>query len=401
MVTRRNFLKSVGGAAALGGTYTLCPGLSFARARTNKRLVVVMLRGGMDGLAALVPYGDEDYAATRGELALNPDNLIKITPFFGLHPSLEPLAELYKAGEMIAFPASASPYRERSHFDGQNILEIGATKAYDLSGGWLNRAISHIDKHDDMIGLALGQGLPALMRGDNNVNSWAPSALPDISSNYMDLIQKIYLKDNSFSGNLNKALKVQEMGMDALSGNERNLTRRSRSQQAIVSMAQTAGKWLKKPDGPRIATLELGGWDTHIRQGVEGGSLANNFSLFARGITALKESLGKEWKNTTVLALTEFGRTAHPNGSAGTDHGTAGTTFLFGGNLNGGHVISHWPGLAEQKLYEGRDLMPTIDTRAICKAILNQHYGISYSALNNDVFPKSAGLDKISGIIKI
>lgn len=401
MVTRRDFLKTVSGGAALCTAYSVCPGLSFASARTNKRLVIVMLRGGMDGLSALVPYGDQNYQNLRGDIALNPDNLLKIDPFFGLHPSLKPLAELYDAGEMIAFHASASPYRERSHFDGQNIIELGSTKAYALNSGWLNRAIYNLAEGDDSIGLAFGQGLPALMRGKASVNSWAPSALPEISDSYMDIIQKIYMKDNLFSNNLNKALKVQEMGMDALEGNdEKALARKSRSPQAIVTMAETAGKWLKKPDGPRVATLELGGWDTHIRQGAEGGSLANNFALFARGIAALKKSLGSEWRNTSVVALTEFGRTAHPNGSMGTDHGTAGVSFLFGGNLIGGRIITKWPGLQDSNLYEGRDLMPTIDIRSICKAVLNQHFDMSYRTLNTEIFPNSQSLERIDGLIK-
>lgn len=399
MVTRRDFLRSMSQTALLSSACALYPGMSLAAAKTNKRLVVIMLRGGMDGLAALVPYGDKDYQSLRGELALNTDALLKIDPFFGLHPSLSPLATLYKQGEMIAFPASASPYRERSHFDGQNILELGSNTAYSLNAGWLNRSIQHIAPNAD-IGLAFGQGLPTVMRGAASVNSWAPSALPEMDANYMSLIDKIYSKDKGFSKNLNQALKVQEMGVDALDGRDKSLARKSRSPQAFVTMAETAGKWLKKPDGPRIATLELSGWDTHVRQGTEGGTLANNFSLFARGIEALKHELGSEWRNTTVLALTEFGRTAHPNGSSGTDHGTAGTTFLFGGNLSGGRIIGKWPDLSDKALYQSRDLRPTMDIRSISMAVLHQLYGIPYQALYNDIFPKSHGLEKIGKLVK-
>ena len=400
MVSRRDFMKGMCSTAALAMAGTLYPGMVFANAITDRRLVVVILRGGMDGMAALAPYGDKNYAALRGDLALDPSALLRVDPFFGLHPSLGPLTHLYKNGEMIAVPASASPYRERSHFDAQNILELGSTKPHGLDSGWLNRLVGAINATEDTA-LAFGQGLPAIMRGRESVNSWAPSALPDVGDDYLSLISKVYAHDPLFSKNFAKAINIQDMSMDVLDGNERSMTRQSRSPQAFVTMAKTAGQWMAKPDGPRIATLELGGWDTHVRQGAEGGRMANNLSLFARGIDELKTGLGSHWSKTVVLAVTEFGRTARPNGNLGTDHGTAGTLFLFGGALKGGRIIHKWPGLSDADLYEGRDLRPTIDIREVVNGVLHEHYGISQNTLINDIYPGSRGVGHIKGLIRV
>ena len=398
MVSRRDFMRGMCNTAVLAMASTLYPGMVFANAITDKRLVVVILRGGMDGMAALAPYGDKNYESLRGDLALNIDTLLRVDPFFGLHPSLEPLAKMYQAGEMIGIPATATPYRERSHFDAQNVLELGSTKPHGLQSGFLNRLVAEINASSD-VAMAFGQALPQILRGQKSVNSWAPSALPDVSNDYMSLIQKVYAHDKAFSNNLNKALDIQIQSMDALDSNEKQMTRKSRSPQAFVTMAGAAGKWLARPDGPRIATLELGGWDTHVQQGTEGGRMANNLSLFARGIEELKQGLGPAWNKTVVVAITEFGRTARPNGNRGTDHGTAGTTFLFGGALKGGRMVHKWPGLNDADLYQGRDLRPTIDIRSVMKGVLREHYGISKSSLDRMIYPDSATASPLYGLV--
>lgn len=389
MLSRRNFLSGMCSTAALAVASTLYPGLSFAAARTDRRLVMVILRGGMDGMAALIPYGDAHYRSLRGDLTIEDSALIKVDPFFALHPSLSPFADLYKANEMIAIPASATPYRARSHFDAQNVLELGSIKPHGLSDGWLNRLVGVIDAKDESLGLAVGQSVPQILRGDASVGSWAPSVLPDVGDDYISLIQKVYQHDKIFASSFEKALAVQDMTMDSMDGNEAKLTRKSRSPQAFLTMAQMAGKMLEQSSGPRIATLELGGWDTHANQGAEGGRMANNLSLFARGISAMKEEMKGSWNKTVVVAVSEFGRTARANGDRGTDHGTAGTMFLFGGGLKGGRVYHRWPGLASSELYENRDVRPTIDVRGVMKGVMMDHYGLSETILSSTIYPKS------------
>ncbi len=400
MLSRRDFITGMCSTAAFAMASTLYPGISFANARTDKRLVIVILRGGMDGLAALPPYADKRYDALRGSLALSDDAIIKVDPFFGLHPSLEPLAALYKDGDMIAVPATASSYRERSHFDAQNVLELGSIKPNGLNDGWINRLVGAIDENDGSLGMALGQGVPLMARGQNAVGSWAPSVLPDVGEDYMSLVRKVYNHDPIFANSFDKALNLQDMTMDAMTGNERKMARKSRSPQAFVTMSQMAGRMLVRPDGPRIATLELGGWDTHANQGTEGGRMANNLSLFARGIVALKKELGSEWNKTVVIGLTEFGRTARPNGDRGTDHGTAGVTFLFGGALNGGRIHHNWPGLSDADLYQNRDLRPTIDIRSITKGVIQEHYGLSEKMLKTHIYPSSGDARAIRHLVK-
>jgi len=292
MNSRRDFIKGLLGCSALALTSSLYPGLAFANARSDKRFVMVILRGGMDGLAALAPYGDPHYKTIRGDLSLAQDTLLKIDPFFGLHPNLEPFAKMYEEGDMITLPAIATPYRKRSHFDAQNMLELGSTRPYGLDSGWMNRLVGAIDAHDSDLGMALGQTLPAIIRGKYPVSSWAPSNIKEQSDDYLSLLQKVYEADPLFSQNLEKALELQIKSMDALDGIMKNAAHKSRSNKAFITMAQLAGKWLSDINGPRIATLDLGGWDTHVQQGTEGGRLANNFALFARGIATLKKELG-------------------------------------------------------------------------------------------------------------
>ena len=389
MISRRQFIAGMGSLAL---SSTLYPKLSFAMTDGDQRLVVVILRGAMDGMAALVPYADPDYQATRGDLAMKPDTLLKIDSFFGLHPNLQPFAKMYEDGDMIAIPASATSYRERSHFDGQNVLEQGAEKPNALESGWLNRTLSSLQSSDDTA-LAFGQGIPEVFRGENSVGSWAPSGLPAVSEDYLNLIQRIYAQDTEFLEHLTQALQLESMGMP---DNQQS----GSAYQQFISLAETAGNWLSQEQGPRIATLELGGWDTHAQQGTENGRLANNFTLFANGIQALKENLGNAWDKTAVIAISEFGRTARPNGNMGTDHGTGGTTFLFGGALQGGRIVHDWPGLQSEQLYEDRDLTPTIDVRAVVKGILHEHHGISEIELAEVIYPDSHDIAPLTGLIK-
>ena len=164
-------------------------------------------------------------------------------------------------------------------------------------------------------------------------------------------------------------------------------------------MAQMAGKMLEQPNGPRIATLELGGWDTHANQGTEGGNMANTLDIFARGIETMKKEMKHSWQKTIIVAISEFGRTARPNGNRGTDHGTAGTMFLFGGALKGGRIYHNWPGLASRDLYENRDIRPTIDVRGVTKGILMDHFGLSDTILRTSIYPDSANMKPVHGLI--
>lgn len=384
-LSRRLFLAGALGTAALT---TLMPGLALASAPTNKRLVVIIMRGGIDGLATVVPAKDPNYQMLRGNMAFDVDALLPLDKTFGLHPKLEVMHEMYRQEDLAILHAVASPYRKRSHFDAQNVLELGTDTPHSKDSGWLNRAVEAIAPENKKFALSVGFGVPAVLSGGHPVGAWAPSALPDVPHDFYSRMQKIYSKDPALLGALNEGLAFQNK-VDGLyhKGMDKKMARQSRSRKGFVNLAEITGKLLADPTGPRIATLEIGGWDTHVNQGVVGGALANNLSLFDEGIKALKENLGGAWKDTVVLALTEFGRTARPNGTRGTDHGTAGISFVMGGAVKGGRVISEWPGLRPQDLYQDRDLKPTIDTREIITDVLNGHYGLSKHNISHNVLP--------------
>jgi len=401
-LNRRDFIKS---SALIGSIPFLYPtfahGMMSSKAKTDQRLVVIILRGGMDSLSAVIPYGDREYYSKRGKLAIDADKVLRLDNYFGFHPSLEPFHKLYKNKELSVIHSTALPYRNRSHFDSQNVLELGSDRPNSTSDGWLNRLVGEIDNSSKNLGLSLGQIVPLIMRGDNKVSSWAPSALPKASGDLTSLVQNIYSNDPLFRDNFSEAIKIKNKASNMLSANrEKEMTARSRSPQSIVLMSRMAGKWLSEKDGPRIATLEMGGWDTHAAQGSVDGKISNNFKTLSRGITALKQSLGKAWENTTIVTMTEFGRTVAMNGTNGTDHGTASCMFVMGGAVNGGQILSDWSGLQDTRLYEGRDLMPTTDSRSVLKGIIRDVYGINIRTLDNFIFPNSYNAKPMIRLIK-
>lgn len=399
MVSRRDILK----AAGAGAIMTSLPDLSFATSNTDARFVLVILRGAADGLALAAPYGDGNYRKIRGELALpvpgRNDGLLKLDGMFGLHPSLPGVFEEYENGQALVVHAIASPYRERSHFDGQDVLENGASGVGSLRDGWLNRALSPIGGSlGNEAAIAMAQNTPLVLRGDNSVTSWAPSQLPDADDSTLQRLQTMYAEDEFFATRLTQALKSQQIadGQDGMG----QMQKRGNDVQQIRTMMQATARFLTADDGPRIAVLEAGGWDTHANQGASTGALANRLGGLDSGLMALRDELGKSWSKTVVAVVTEFGRTAAVNGTRGTDHGTASAAILLGGAVSGGRVVADWPGLRKSDLYQGRDLRPTADTRSLFKGVLADHLALSDSMLNNTVFPDSAVAMPMRDLIK-
>lgn len=385
--------------AALGaGLATLAfPSLAFG-AGTNKRLVIVILRGGMDGLAAVAPVGDPAYANARRDLALTRAQTLPLDATFGLHPRFTNLHALYAARELTIVHAVATPYRERSHFDAQNVLETGGVRPYARDSGWLNAALGALDANAKAgrreLGLAIAQQAPLVLRGETSVATWSPSPLPDANQDTIARLMDLYRRrDPALAGALDSAVAANAVAMDAASmgGNGRNGAR------AVAPLAKAAAGFLKAPDGPVAAVIEMSGWDTHANQGVDAGQLANSFTLLDAGLATLKTELGPTWRDTVVVVMTEFGRTVAPNGNRGSDHGSASALFLTGGAIAGGRVIADWPGLAPSQLHEGRDLRPTTDVRAVLKGVLADHLGISAAT----AFPDSAGVAPLRGLVRV
>ena len=398
MVSRRDILR----AAGVGTIATSLPHWAFANTGSDARFVLVILRGAADGLAIAAPYGDADYRSVRGELALpapgESDGLLKLDNLFGLHPSLAGIHTEFRKKQALIVHAVASPYRSRSHFDGQDVLENGAASVGSLRDGWLNRALAPLGGSlGNEIAIAMAQNTPLVLRGDNSVTSWAPSQLPDADDSTLYRLQDLYADDDFFATRLAQALKSQEIADgDSSMGKMRS---RGNDAQQLQTMMQATARFLTTEDGPRIAVLETSGWDTHANQGTTNGVLANRLGGLDAGLMTLRDELGNTWSKTVVAVVTEFGRTVAVNGTRGTDHGTASAALLLGGAVNGGRVIADWPGLGKSDLYQERDLMPTNDMRSLFKGVLSEHLSVDNSTLKA-VFPDSAAAPAMQNLIR-
>jgi uncharacterized protein (DUF1501 family) len=389
--------RSVLGALGLAGLSVAAPGLALAAAPTDRRLVIVFLRGGLDGLSALPPVGDPDYARQRGGLALSATGNGAVLPldgFFGLHPSLETLHGAWGAGELLPIHAIASPYRSRSHFDAQNVVETGDAVARRLKTGWLNRALTALGGPASGYAMAFSESMPLMLAGKAPAGSFAPAVLPQADDDFFLRVARLYEPDPFLSETLERALETRALAEDAMGGKGK------RGGNQFASLAGPAGRFLAQEDGARIAVLDPSGWDTHARQGAASGQLANKLRQLDKGLGALKKELGPAWSKTAVLVATEFGRTVAVNGTGGTDHGTGGAAFVLGGAVKGGRVLADWPGLSSGALHQGRDLRPTTDMRALFKAALVEHLDLPRAVVDTEIFPDSAGVRPIQDVFR-
>ena len=394
MVSRRDILRATG----VGLVACTIPGLALARANTDARFVLVILRGAADGLAIAPPYGDGHYARTRGELAFPAGEINKLDGLFGLHPALADIHDQYRQRQALVVHAVASPYRERSHFDGQDVLENGAAGVGLQRDGWLNRALAPLGGSlGNEAAIAMAQNTPLVLRGDNSVTSWVPSALPDAEDSTIERLRDLYAGDEFFATRLTQALDAQAIA-EADSGMGQMNSRGNEAQQ-LQTLASATARFLTAEAGPRIAVLEAGGWDTHANQGTATGALANRLKGLDEGLGTLRRELGDTWSKTVVAVVTEFGRTVAVNGTRGTDHGTASAAILVGGAVEGGRVLADWPGLRNSDLYQGRDLRPTTDLRSVFKGVLAEHLDMPDSWLETSVFPDSAAANPMRGLV--
>ena len=395
MTTRRSVLTT-------GATLTLLAPfarLAAAGRDADSRFVLVILRGGLDGLAAVPPYAEPAYAQLRGPIALgkpgSEGGVLDLDGTFGLHPALANLHAMYAAREALVLHAAATPYRDRSHFEAQNVLEAGSVEPSAAAGGWLNRTLAALANDGRGVGaVALADSVPLVLRGELAVTSWAPSRLPVPGDDTLLRVRALYeAADPALAQSLYDALEVR-----AIVGNQSAQRMDGRAGLAVAPLASAAARFLTSPEGPRIAVLDAGGWDTHQNQGAAQGPLAQRLRGLDTALQMLKTELGEQWRRTTVVVVTEFGRAAPANGTRGTDHGTAGCAFVAGGAVAGGRVLADWPGLAARDLYDGRDLRPTTDLRALFKAVLHERFGVGEAALARSVFPGSDAVAPLDGL---
>lgn len=378
MIDRRFFIA---GGAASAATLGFAPRLVFAKAATNKRFVFIIQRGAADGLGIVAPVGDPNFSAARGILAADFADVPKIDSMFAVHPNLKTIGALYAQKQGLFAHAIASPYRDRSHFDGQNVLETGAAGAYQVKDGWLNRLLGLLPA-EQAKAIAVSITVPMALRGARDVSSYAPSALPQASEDLLQRVAMLYDGDQQLHALWSDAMSTRALtsdmdasgGMNGGANNPRN----------AAATGALAAKLLVPSEGARIAMIETGGWDTHAQQR---GRLANQLTGLDAMVAALKDGLGPLWADTMVLVATEFGRTVALNGTGGTDHGTASSAMLLGGAVKGGRVIADWPGLAPAALYEGRDLKPTLPLDAFIGGAVAGHFGLDPARAMPTLFP--------------
>ena len=405
MTTRRSILKTMAAAGALS-LWDAPIRFAFASVPTDRRFVVVILRGALDGLAAVPPHGDADYASVRGQLALDKTGASAIHDldgFFGLHPALTNMKAMFDAKELLVFHNICSPYRERSHFEGQNVLETGGGEPHVLQDGWLNRALVPMGMANGEQALAVAQTPPLLLSGAAKTTSWMPAVLPQPDEAFLAQVHALYARDAVLQASLKSAINTSAKAQSAMDDSPQNTMAGAKGNGAygnLTPLFSGAGKLLANESGPRVAVLDAGGWDTHFGEGTADGQLGRRLGALDKALDSLKTSLGPTWDKTAVVMATEFGRTVHPNGSGGTDHGTGGAAFLLGGAVAGGKVRAEWVGLKPGALQDGRDQPPRTDLRALFKGMLAEHMGVPKSVLEAGVFPDSASSPPLDGLIR-
>lgn len=381
MIDRRSLLRR---SALLGAGLALAPRMAFAAAATEKRFVFIIQRGAADGLATLAPTADPGYARLRGALAEHSG--FKLDGTFALHASLANTAQLYSQGEALFAHAIASPYRDRSHFDGQNVLETGAAGAFQVRDGWMNRMLGIVPQ-EGRSAIAVSATVPLALRGVHEVASYAPTDLPDASDDLLARVTAMYAGDAQLHALWSEAMETRRLTAGMGEGGKE-------SGAATGALAATL---LKPANGARIATIETGGWDTHFGQAHR---LAIQLTALDGLIDALRTGLGPSWNDTVVLVATEFGRTAAANGTGGTDHGTGAAAMLLGGAVKGGRIITDWPGLSPSALYQSRDLKPTMQLDAFIAGAVAGHYGTDPARTMATLFPGAGGARPVEGLIR-
>jgi uncharacterized protein (DUF1501 family) len=378
----------------------------------DPRLLVVILRGALDGLSAAPPIADPAYADLRGDIALSKDGAYAALPldgFFALHPAMPVFARLYKDKKASVVHAAATSYRERSHFDGQDLLESGYERPGRVDSGWLNRALQALPAGQRVnprgepafVGLGIGPATPLILRGAAPVMGWAPQQAPNAGDDLAKRVLDLYAhRDPILGAALQAGLDTDKMAkQQGMTGEMAKAQGGPADPRGMAQAAQGAARLLLAEDGPRVAALSFDGWDTHANQGGATGRLATLLGGLDSALGVFEDVMRPIWDQTAVVVVTEFGRTARINGTVGSDHGTGTVAFLLGGAIQGGRIFADWPGLGASQLHEGRDLKPTTDLRAILKGLLQDHLGLPAAVLADKVFPGSQHTLAMRGLV--
>jgi uncharacterized protein (DUF1501 family) len=382
-------------AASTPSAATGSAGSNTGGSTRDNKLVFLILRGGMDGLTAVPAVGDPAFAEARAGLGIFASPALPLGGPFALHPLLPELHAMYGRNELAVLHAVGLPYRERSHFDAQQVLESGGTRPHELATGWLGRALQASSPGAAPLrAVALETAVPLVLRGPVEVDTWAPSTMAEPGADLVARLEAMYRQDPALAQALARARGLREdPGMAANPAGMAGQGVGGRT--AAITLARKAAEFLQR--GSAVAVLEMGGWDSHVNQAAPNGALSNNLRTLDATLAALREGLqaGGLWQKTAVVVATEFGRQVAVNGTQGTDHGTGGAAFVLGGAVQGGRVLADWPGLAPKDRADGRDLRITADIRSALRPLLHEHLGVPRALLDAAVLPGSAALPRI------
>jgi uncharacterized protein (DUF1501 family) len=399
--------RSLLAAAGLGLSVSFMGRAAVADDLQGRKLVVVVCRGGMDGLSVSPPLADAAYAGLRGPIALTAETALKLDETFALHPALAGVHALAAKGQARIAPAIAVPDRARSHFEAQDVLESGGERVYGTSSGWMNRALGAMAPGRKVSALSVGATAPLILRGPAQAGSWSPGRSGESNPRLPQLLTDLYADDPLLGPAFAKGLEIEDMAEVATAGvpapgqmmaGGANPAFVRQGQAAADRIGRTLAGFMVQPGGAQLAALSADGFDTHAGQGAAQGQLANRLLYLDALLTGLREGLGEQWSKTVVVCATEFGRTARVNGTGGTDHGTASTALVLGGALKRGGIIGDWPTLAPEALLDGRDTRPTLDSRALFKGLLRDHMGMDQATLDRLVFPGSGEARAVTGL---
>jgi uncharacterized protein (DUF1501 family) len=414
MIKRRDFLKTAG----LCTLSYLCPNLSgwaagYQQSEPNgTRLIVIFLRGAVDGLNVVAPYGDSLYYSLRPSVSIaRPGQelgLLDLDGHFGLNPALEPLLEHWKNGSLAIVQATGSPDPTRSHFDAQDFMESGTPGVKVTSSGWMNRLLMQLPNSKSPVrAVNVGEVLPRILQGPASIASYAPAGRFAAVRKPLDYPVVAQYFGSMYGSRTDSLGKAFNEGMSAhktlkkdLEGEMTAANQGAPDARNFKGFGSQIGRLFANSPHVQMGFLAIGGWDTHVNQGGSKGQLANKLNTLGAGLAQLVTALGDQYKNTLIVVMSEFGRTVKENGNNGTDHGHGNMMLLLGGGIVGGKVYGNWRGLASGQLYEGRDLPVTTDFRSVLSTVLAEHMKVSKAGMQ-EVFPGYRPADnELKGIVR-
>jgi uncharacterized protein (DUF1501 family) len=384
---RRQFLQQSGLAVGAAVSAIASHGwMVRAAAPQKKRLVVVFLRGAVDGLNVVVPYREDAYYSARPKIAIpqpgQPNGALKLDDTFGLHPTLESIFPLWQQGSLAFVHACGSPDETRSHFDAQDYMESGTPGVKKTADGWMNRLLATLSGRNIIQAVNVGAATPRILAGPMAIASLgsgrnAARPLSIDNTRISSAFDKLYGNKDALSQAYQEGRQARQALLTDLDAETKMANNGAPLPIGFATDTQRLARIMRQDARVQLAFLALGGWDTHVNQGSSQGLLARNLEALGKGLAMLQQELGPVYAETTIVVMSEFGRTVAENGNGGTDHGHGNAMWVIGGNVKGGQVYGQFPGLQANQLHQGRDLAITTDFRTVMSSLLTQHLQLS------------------------